>query len=173
MRIFKPFKDYRLLAGFLGSHSRLFAAVMIGMSVLLLSQCKKGGDNVAPGNGEESVVSIADIHHSECSHDDLMAKGYYDNDSVSVIYSDGVLHVTHHNMIVNCGIAMAKDGIFVDIVCDGDTITITESIDETLPQANCICMVDNMFDIVGLRPGTYTLVFANWYPEPKSFTFAF
>jgi hypothetical protein len=34
-------------------------------------------------------------------------------------------------------------------------------------------VVNNEFDINGLKSGTYTFVFHSWYPEPQSFTYTF
>ena len=113
-------------------------------------------------------------HHSECllhtDKESLSAKGYENPDMVSTEYNNGTLHVTHHNLTVNCGIAQMDGGIIVTIERDGSTINIHESEDPNAPQANCICEVDNEFDIPNIDPGTYTLVFHSCYPDPLTVT---
>ena len=111
--------------------------------------------------------------HSKClSHTDKEAKGFYSPDSASVVYNAASqrLHVTHHNLAVNCGTAEINGGIIVNAIRNGQTIDIYESEDEGNPQANCMCDVDNEFDLNGIAPGTYTLVFHSCYPDPLSVT---
>ncbi len=134
--------------------------------VLLLASCEKNkvGD-----------IAVSDIHFSDCkNHTDRMAKAdpmWGAPDSVSVRFSNGTAYITHYNLLVNCGFAAA--GVMVDINVEGSTITINEHENPNGPQANCLCAIDNSFQINNLSEGSYTLVFENWYPEPYSMTYTF
>lgn len=55
----------------------------------------------------------------------------------------------------------------------GQTIDIYEREDEGNPQANCMCDVDNEFDLYSIELGIYTLVFHSCYPDTLSATFSF
>ena len=63
----------------------------------------------------------------------------------------------------------------ISSVIDGEVVltVIYEKEDENNPQANCICDVDNEFDLYSIEHGTYTLVFHSSYPNPLSVTFTF
>lgn len=139
------------------------AAIAMGAVLLTAFQC---------GKEEEPIELNYNAHHSECLlHTDAIAlKGFENPDSVSVVYRNGTLHVTHHNLLVNCGTAEMEGGINVTVIREGLTLDIYEVEDENNPQANCMCEVDNEFDISGIEHGTYTLVLHSWYPEPRSFT---
>ena len=143
--------------------------LMSAMSALLLLtafQCGKDdiGSDPNPNN----------VHHSGClNHTDAAAKGFYNPDSVAVTYANGTAHVTHHNLMVNCGTSEMDGGINVTCIRNGSTIDIYENEDENNPQADCMCDVDNEFDIYGLERGTYTFVFHSCYPEAQSFPFTF
>lgn len=141
------------------------AAIAMGAVLLTAFQCGK----------EEPIELNCNAHHSECLlHTDAIAlKGFENPDSVSVVYRNRTLHVTHHNLLVNCGTAEMEGGINVTVIREGSIINICETEDENNPQADCICEVDNEFDITGISHGTYTLVFQSWYPDPQSFTFTF
>lgn len=122
----------------------------------------------------EPAINPNNVHHSGCLlHTDAAAKGFENPDSVNVEYNNGTVHVTHHNLLVNCGTAMMEGGINVTCTRNGSTIDIFELEDENNPQANCFCEVDNEFDIYGLERGTYTFVFHSWYPEAQTLTFTF
>lgn len=145
---------------------KILAAVAMGTMLMTAFQCGKPADDPVDLN--------YNAHHSECLfHKDADAKGFENPDSVSVVYADGVLHVTHHNLMVNCGTAMMEGGIDVTVIREGSVINIYEYENENNPQANCICEVDNELDIYGLGHGTYTLTLHSCYPEPQSFTFTF
>lgn len=138
-----------------------FAALAI--SLLLLASCGKKNDTA-----DETVLNV---HHSPCTL--YTDKGFENPDSLNVSYSDGTLHVIHRNLFVNCGTAELDGDINVTVSIDGSTINIYETEDPDNPQANCMCEVDNEFDITGITAGSYTLTFHNWYPEPRSFSFTF
>ncbi|MCR4829196.1 MAG: hypothetical protein K5864_07020 [Bacteroidales bacterium] len=138
---------------------------LVGIAILMMAfQC--GKDYTNPFN-------IFNIHHSAClSYTDADAKGYESPDSVSVEYQNGTVHVTHHNLLVNCGTAEMEGGIMVTCIREGMTIHIYEEETGNNP-ADCMCEVDNEFDFYCLERGTFTFVFHNWYPEAQSFTFTF
>lgn len=141
------------------------AAIAMGAVLLTAFQCGK----------EEPIELNCNAHHSECLlHTDAIAlKGFEHPDSVSVVYRNRTLHVTHHNLLVNCGTAEMEGGINVTVIREGSIINIYETEDENNPQADCMCEVDNEFDISSIGHGSYTLVFHSWYPDPQSFTFTF
>lgn len=148
---------------------KLMAAVVMGAMLLTAFQCGKEED-------PEEVNPNYNAHHSKClSHTDKEAKGFYSPDSASVVYdaANQRLHVTHYNLAVNCGTAEMEGGIIVSAIRNGQTIDIYEHEDEGNPQANCMCDVDNEFDLYSIEPGTYTLVFHSCYPDPLSATFSF
>ena len=128
-----------------------------------------------PQESDTSKVTASHISFTECkSHTDKTAKAnpaWGDPDSVSVDYADGTAFITHYNLLVNCG--FFQSGILVDISVDGSTITINEHENPDGPQADCMCTTDNSFHIDNIPPGTYTLVFTNWYPEPYSMAVTF
>ena len=145
------------------------AAMVMGAMLLMAFQCGKDEDPV-PLNPN------CNAHHTEClSHTDKDAKGFYSPDLASAVYDAASqrLPVTHHNLAVNCGTAAMDGGIIVSAVRNGQTIDIYEREDENNPLANCMCDVDNEFDLYSIEPGTYTLVFHSCYPDPLSATFTF
>ena len=139
-------------------------------ALLLLTAFQCGKDHTEP----ETNPNPDNVRHSEClNHSYAAAKGFYYPNSVDVTYSNGTVHVTHRNLMVNCGTAAMEGGINVTCTRNGSTIDIYEREDESNPQANCMCNVDNEFDIYGLERGTYTFVFHSWWPKAQSFTFTF
>ena len=139
------------------------------MGVLLLTafRCEKEKEPVEVNNS---------ARHSQClNHTDKEAKGLYSTDSASAVYdaANQRLHVTHHNLAVNCGTTEMEGGIIVSATRSGQTIEIYEREDEDNPQADCMCEVDNEFDLYGIEPGTYRLFFYSCYPDPLVVTFSF
>lgn len=146
---------------------KLMAALVMGALLLMAFQC---------GKEEDPVKGNYNVRHSHClNHTDKEAKGFYNPDSASVVYDAArqQLHVTHHNLAVNCGTAEMEGGIIVSASRHGQTIDIYEHEDENNPQARCMCDVDNEFDLYNIEPGTYTLVFHSCHPDPLSVTFSF
>ena len=139
---------------------KLLAAMAMGAVLLTAFQCGK--------EAPEPLNNNYNAHHSEC----LNHKGLYAPDSASVDYDAASmrLHVTHHNLTVNCGTAQMNGGIIVITGRDGNTIHIYETEDENNPLADCMCDVDNEFDLHGIAHGTYTLIFHSCYPDPLTFT---
>ncbi len=125
---------------------------------------------------DEDLNFNYNARHSEClQHTDNGTKGFYNPDSASVVYdaTNQRLHVIHHNLMVNCGTAGMDGGITVSALRNGQTIEIYEYENEGNPQADCMCDVDNEFDLYSIEHGTYTLVFHSCYPDPMSFSFTF
>lgn len=129
----------------------LLLAISLCATVFSIS-CKK--DSVTQTSDGLSVSSIS---FTPChgSYD----KGYYNPDSVAVRCDGKTLFVTHFNLGVNCG---WRD---IDVRCrlSNDSVYI-EELEVTPLQANCFCETDNSFQINGLAPGTYTLVFKQSRP---------
>ena len=122
--------------------------------------------------GDTSRITVQNISNNGCIyHTDqasLVEKDQdFSTDSIGYSYSHGTLYITHYNLLLNC--AFKVGGIDVDIVTEGNTITISEY-EHDGPIADCICFTDNSFQIANLPHGTYTLVFLSCYPEPYRVT---
>ncbi len=122
--------------------------------------------------GDTSRIAVQNISNNGCIyHTDqasLVEKDQdFSTDSIGYSYSHGTLYITHYNLLLNC--AFEVGGIDVDIVTEGNTITISEY-EHDGPIADCICFTDNSFQIANLPHGTYTLVFLSCYPEPYRVT---
>lgn len=144
-------------------HITLTAATALLVTTLAIA-CNKTGDT--------SRITVQNISNNGCIyHTDKEALEEKDQgfgtDSIGYSYSHGTLSITHYNLLLNC--AFEVGGIDVDIVTEGNTITISEY-EHDGPIADCICFTDNSFQIANLPHGTYTLVFLSWYPEPYRVT---
>ncbi|MBU8920335.1 MAG: hypothetical protein KOO63_00595 [Bacteroidales bacterium] len=73
--------------------------------------------------------------------------------------TSGTLQITHSNLTLNC----CPGTIEVDIVIEGDSITIQEKEGPDSQPCDCLCLYDVMIEISGLTPGTYTIVFDELY----------
>ena len=141
----------------------LAAATALLVTTLAIA-CNKTGDT--------SRIAVQNISNNGCIyHTDqasLVEKDRdFSTDSIGCSYSHGTLSITHYNLLLNC--AFEVGGIDVDIVTEGNTITISEY-EHDGPIADCICFTDNSFQIANLPHGTYTLVFLSCYPEPYRVT---
>ena len=144
--------------------TRITLAATALLVTTLAIACNKTGDT--------SRIAVQNISNNGCIyHTDqasLVEKDQdFSTDSIGYSYSHGTLSITHYNLLLNC--AFEAGGIDVDIVTEGNTITISEY-EHDGPIADCICFTDNSFQIANLPHGTYTLVFLSWYPEPYRIT---
>ena len=144
--------------------TRITLAATALLVTTLAIACNKTGDT--------SRITVQNISNNGCIyHTDqasLVEKDQdFSTDSIGYSYSHGTLSITHYNLLLNC--AFEVGGIDVDIVTEGNTITISEY-EHDGPIADCICFTDNSFQIANLPHGTYTLVFLSWYPEPYRVT---
>ena len=144
--------------------TRITLATTALLVTTLAIACNKTGDT--------SRIAVQNISNNGCIyHTDqasLVEKDQdFSTDSIGYSYSHGTLSITHYNLLLNC--AFEAGGIDVDIVTEGNTITISEY-EHDGPIADCICFTDNSFQIANLPHGTYTLVFLSWYPEPYRVT---
>ncbi|MCK4538289.1 MAG: hypothetical protein KAV42_05775 [Candidatus Krumholzibacteria bacterium] len=73
--------------------------------------------------------------------------------------TSGTLHITHSNFTLNC----CPGTIGVDIVIEGDSITIQEVEGPDAEPCDCLCLYDITIEILGLTPGTYTIIFDELY----------
>ncbi len=144
--------------------TRITLAATALLVTTLAIACNKTGDT--------SRIAVQNISNNGCiyhtDHASLVEKDQnFSTDSIGYSYSHGTLYITHYNLLLNC--AFEVGGIDVDIVTEGNTITISEY-EHDGPIADCICFTDNSFQIANLPHGTYTLVFLSWYPEPYRVT---
>lgn len=145
-------------------HTRITLAATALLVTTLAIACNKTGDT--------SRITVQNISNNGCIyHTDQASLEEKDQDfstdSIGYSYSHGTLYITHYNLLLNC--AFEVGGIDVDIVTEGNTITISEY-EHDGPIADCICFTDNSFQIANLPHGTYTLVFLSCYPEPYRVT---
>lgn len=140
------------------------ALILIATILTITVSCKKEADGI---NG----IEVTNIVTSECVFhaDDKATKSYEVPDSLAVRYNNGTLYIEHYNLTLNCGCHHAV----VDVTETGDTIRINEWEGEMEVWANCICAVNNSFEIKGVEPGRHTLVIENWYPGAYTQTFEF
>lgn len=141
---------------------RPFPILFLAFAMMLMAGCKEN-------NHDE--VAVVNTHNSKCLLHSM--KGYENPDTLSVTYADGIIHVTHENLMINCAASEVENGVEVTIEVEGSTIHIYETERKGLLQTDCLCEVDNHFDITGIGHGTYTLVMHSWYPNTQSFTFTF
>ena len=129
---------------------RILVPTVVALATLVVISCEK--ENL-------SRAKVADVSFSECLLH-LMEKGYEHPDTILTHYSDGTLFVEHRNLAVNCGFKR----VTVKTSTSNDTLTITEH-GSPSPE-DCICEINNSFQIRNIPQGRYVLVFKNCYPEP-------
>lgn len=148
------------------SLSKVSNWVLLGVLALggcaLLNACEEKTETKGLSDAKASNIVFSDCHNHNSD-----AKGYNNPDSVSISYNNGTISVTHYNLIVNCGFQK----VFVNVDVDGNTIRIGEW---GYPEnADCICEVDNSFEINNIPRGTYNIVFENWASGTYSQTYTF
>ncbi|MBR4198203.1 MAG: hypothetical protein IKQ94_05450 [Bacteroidales bacterium] len=130
----------------------LVAVALIG--VALTTSCKKeNSTNVRESNNvlnSNNIDTIHDVSFTECIHHS--SKGFYNQDTVIVNCSNGIINIQHYNLEVNC----AFDTVVVTSSIIGDTIKIVE---KGIPEdgANCQCDINTSFQIKNVKTGTYYL----------------
>jgi len=140
------------------------AIVLIGIT--LLQGCHKeacpGGDPL-PENPVLWAVTTSGCN----TYTDALAAKDMNTDSIVVSLSldNGMMSVTHYNMVLDCG---SGDNIATTIQTYpatshssqeevGDTIIVTENVGEQ-GRTNCICLYDHSFEIHNLPQRPFTLV---------------
>ena len=123
----------------------LMAVATVGM--LSISSCEK--------EKEAKNLPVSNISYTDClsENKDTFSKDLSDADSIVYSYQNHTLCVTHHNLIVGCG-----EDVHVDVQLINDTIRISEWTDGYV---NCVCKIDNSFQINDLEKGSYILDFVN------------
>ena len=115
--------------------------------LLSISSCEK--------EKEAKNLPVSNISYTDClsENKDTFSKDLSDADSIVYSYQNHTLCVTHHNLIVGCG-----EDVHVDVQLINDTIRISEWTDGYV---NCVCKIDNSFQINDLEKGSYILDFVN------------
>lgn len=136
---------------------------LLAAMTLAMTACEKTNTTVEPN------FAVSNIEFSDClQHQDSRgAKGMYNPDSISINYHNGTVYITHYNLTVNCGFKR----VYVDIDVYSDTIRILES---GYPvNADCMCDIDNSFEINNVPSGLYTVIIENWDSNPYCQTYRF
>ena len=121
----------------------VLALVAVGM--LSISSCGK--------EKEVKNLSVSNINYTDCLSEskDTFSKNL--SDSIAYSYQNHILYITHHNLMVDCG-----EELHVDVQLINDTIRIAEWTDGYV---DCVCKIDNSFQINDLEKGSYILNFVN------------
>lgn len=134
--------------------------LLLSLLSLGMISCEKQGSNSNVGSG----VAVSQLSFTEC-HPQTYALKVMDEERIEVSRSDGVIYVNHRNLSVNCGFETVQ----VTVSVEGNTIRVSE---RGVPDnANCICSIDNSFQIVNVPRGPVTLVVETFAPEPHQQTF--
>lgn len=122
-------------------------AIVVGV-VAIVASCQKDNDTSGP------VVS--GIHNSECGEhlDASGAKFLDENEGYVVSVDSGIVNVLHVNWMVPCD----YHNITVAISLQGSVVNVNECCSGGA--ANCICQIDNVYNISDLPSGTYTIFFS-------------
>lgn len=121
----------------------LLALASVGM--LSISSCEK--------EKEVKNLSVSNLNYTDCLSEskDTFSKNL--SDSIVYSYQNQTLYITHHNLVVGCG-----EELHVDVQLINDTIQIAEWTDGYV---DCVCKIDNSFQINDLEKGSYILNFVN------------
>ena len=103
---------------------------------------------------ESKNLTVSNISYTDClsENKDALSKALGDPDSIAYSYQNNTLYITHYNLVVGCG-----EEVHVDVQSIGDTIRIAEWTDAV----NCVCSVDNSFQINDVKDGLCILEFVN------------
>lgn len=130
--------------------------LLVAVLVLTITACEKGEKNPT----ETTKINVSNIVSTDCLNENGNGiKGIYESDSVFFSYQDGTLNVTHYNLSVNCGF----DSVTVNVQMSGDTIIIDEY--GYPDNQNCVCDINNSFQINNIPRGMYTIIMRNWTPS--------
>ena len=104
---------------------------------------------------ESKNLTVSNISYTDClsENKDALSKALGDPDSIAYSYQNNTLYITHYNLVVGCG-----EEFHVDVQSIGDTIRIAEWTDGYV---NCVCSVDNSFQINDVKDGLCILEFVN------------
>ena len=121
----------------------VLALAAVGM--LSISSCEK--------EKEVKNLSVSNLNYTDCLSEskDTFSKNL--SDSIVYSYQNQTLYITHHNLVVGCG-----EELHVDVQLINDTIRIAEWTDGYV---DCVCKIDNSFQINDLEKGSYILNFVN------------
>ena len=104
---------------------------------------------------ESKNLTVSNISYTDClsENKDVLSKALGDPDSIAYSYQNNTLYITHYNLVVGCG-----EEVHVDVQSIGDTIRIAEWTDGYV---DCVCSVDNSFQINDVKDGLCILEFVN------------
>ena len=125
---------------------QLTAAALLTGALLLFAGCEK-----------EKEIHISNISFTNCvSHKNIGQKGHRNSDSIVVRTNNGTIYVSHYNLWVNCGF----ENVTISLQISSDTVKITET---GIPYnaANCMCEVNNSYQINNIPKRKYHLLFYN------------
>ena len=130
----------------------LVAVALVGVAIATSCKKEKSTNVYKPDSSliNNNIDTIHDVSFSECIHHS--SKGIYNQDTVIVNCSNGIINIQHYNLEVNC----AFDTVVVTSSIIGDTIKIVE---KGIPEdgANCQCDINTSFQIKNVKTGTYHL----------------
>ena len=124
---------------------KIAVLVLASVGMLSISSCEK--------EKEVKNLSVSNINYTDCLSEskDTFSKNL--SDSIVYSYQNQTLYITHHNLVVGCG-----EELHVDVQLINDTIRIAEWTDGYV---DCVCKIDNSFQINDLEKGSYILNFVN------------
>ena len=134
--------------------TKILPPLLLAALALSMAACTK------TGIVDLSTIEVTSVFSSECLTSHITGKGWDNPDTIDVQYNDGTLIVHHKNLSVNCDF----DSVDVNLATSNDTITIFE--DGSTNSADCICEIENHFQIKNLPQGNYVLVFKSCKPSP-------
>ena len=121
---------------------------MVAIGSISTIGCKKDKE-------ESKNLTVSNISYTDClsENKDALSKALGDPDSIAYSYQNNTLYITHYNLVVGCG-----EEVHVDVQSIGDTIRIAEWTDGYV---DCVCSVDNSFQINDVKDGLCILEFVN------------
>ncbi len=131
--------------------------LLLGLAFICIMAGACNKTNNEDNNNNNNITGtpeVVNIQHTECLSDDLRDNAMF-GDSIIINYNNGVMHVDHYNFLVNC----AFDTIAVTSTVSTDTIMITET--ESPMNANCMCPINNSFDVTNIPAGRYIVIISH------------